>query len=183
MLELKIDKMDFFDEDKEEFITTKPVNLKLEHSLISLSKWESKWHIPFINNKNKTAEQIIDYIKCMTLNKKEVDPLIYRYLSKSNIDKINSYIDDSMTATWFNENKKGTSRSRQTITSELIYYWMCVYNIPFSCEKWHISRLLTLIRICHEKEEGSGKKMSKREIMSQNRSINAARRKRLNSKG
>lgn len=182
MLELKIDKMEFFDEEKEEFIEVEPLVLKLEHSLISLSKWESKWHVPFINNKNKTPEQVVDYIRCMTLNKKEIDPLVYMYLSSENIDKINSYIDDSMTATWFNENKK-ISRSRQNITSELIYYWMCAYNIPFSCEKWHINRLLTLIRICNEKEEGSNKKMSKREIMAQNRSINAARRKRLHSKG
>lgn len=183
MLELKIEKMSFWDEVNCEFIDIEPFVLKLEHSLISLSKWESKWHIPFINNKNKTPEQTLDYIRCMTLNKNYINPVIYRYMSKENLDKINSYIEDSMTATWFKQGSKSASVSRQVLTAELIYYYMVTYGIPFTCEKWHINRLLTLIKVCNEKDEGNNRKMSKKEIMSQNQALNAARKKRLNTRG
>lgn len=182
MLELEIKPMSFFNEETCEFIDIDGKNLKLEHSLMSLSKWESKWHKPFINNKDKTKEETIDYIRCMTINKEYIDPLIYNYMSSDNIKKINDYIDDPMTATWFKE-RPGAGGRREILTAELIYYYMTIYGIPFSCEKWHINRLLTLIRVCNEKEEGNNKKMSKREIMSQNRSLNAARRRRLNTRG
>ena len=163
MLRIVIPEGQLFDEKTEEFIYTKQQTLQLEHSLVSLSKWESKWQKPFLTN---------------TPN---IDPNVYKFLTKENIKDINDYIGDSMTATTFNDiNSKG--HSRETITSELIYYWMVSFNIPFECQKWPINRLITLIRICIIKNQSS-KKMSKSEIMSRNAAINAARRKKLNSKG
>lgn len=180
MLRIVVPEGEMFNEETQEFITIKEQQLQLEHSLVSLSKWESKWHKPFLGKEEKSFEETIDYIRCMTLNP-NVDPNTYLFLSKENIRKINDYIGDSMTATTFNDvNNKG--RSREIITSELIYYWMVSFNIPFECQKWHINRLITLIRICNIKNQ-SPKKMSKGEIMSRNAALNAARRKQLKSKG
>lgn len=153
--------------------------LQLEHSLVSISKWESKWCKPFLNQK-KTTEETIDYIKCMTLTPK-VDPDVYNHLSKKNIEEINNYIEAPMTATTFSNDKNG-GRNKEVITSEIIYYYMLAFNIPFECQKWHLNRLLTLIRVCSIKNN-PGKKMSKREIMDRNAALNAARRKQFNSKG
>lgn len=179
MLEIIIPSIDLWDERKQEFVVLKGATLKLEHSLVSLSKWESKWRKPFLSKENKTQEETIDYIKCMTLTQ-NVDPNIYQYINNETVNKILSYINEPMTATTFREEKKGGSR--EIITSELIYYWMIALNIPFECQKWHLNRLLTLIRVCDIKNQPP-KKMSKREIMSRNASLNAARRKQLNSKG
>lgn len=156
--------------------------LLLEHSLISLSKWESKYKKPFLNNSEpKTKEESLYYIKCMTLNKGVSDDL-YSSLTNSDIDKVNAYIDDSMSATWFNEESKGRRRGNGVITSELIYYWMVALQIPIELEKWHINRLITLIKICEIKQQDP-KKMKKSEILARNRKLNAARRKRTGSKG
>ena len=180
MLEITIPATELWDERNEEFITTKEQTLRLEHSLVSLSKWESKWCKPFLSKTNKTDEEIIDYVKCMTLTQNVHDE-VYRCLTDDNIRKINEYIDAPMTATWFHEEKtKGISREQTT--SELIYYWMIALNIPFECQKWHLNRLLTLIRVCNIKNQ-SPKKMSKRDIMSRNAALNAARRNQLNTKG
>ena len=171
-------------EQTNEFIVTKGLSkeqtLQMEHSLVSLSKWESKWHIPFLGRDEKTFEQTIDYIRCMTLNK-NVDPTVYKFLTKENIAAINEYIGDPMTATTFRE-ERVNGPNRETPTSELIYYWMIALNIPFECQKWHLNRLLTLIRVCNIKNQPP-KKMSQREIMSRNAALNAARRKQLNTKG
>ena len=169
-----------WDEDKQEFVQPKSQILQLEHSLISLSKWESKWQKPFYSKKEMTDEEALDYIKCMTLNK-NVDPDIYNHLTRENIDDVMKYIGNPMTATTFGKDDK-SNNSREVITSELIYYWMIVSNIPFECQKWHLNRLITLIRVCSIKNTPP-KKMSKREIMSRNAALNAARRKQLNSKG
>lgn len=180
MLEITIPATEMWDERNEEFITTKEQTLRLEHSLVSLSKWESKWCKPFLSKTNKTDEEIIDYVKCMTLTQNVHDE-VYRCLTDDNIRKIYEYIDAPMTATWFHEEKtKGISREQTT--SELIYYWMIALNIPFECQKWHLNRLLTLIRVCNIKNQ-SPKKMSKRDIMSRNAALNAARRNQLNTKG
>lgn len=183
MLEITIPAIEQWDELKQEFINTKEQTLRLEHSLVSISKWESKWHKPFLTKQPKTDEEVIDYIKCMTLTQ-NVDPAIYNYFyyAKDNImDDINRYIEDPMTATKFLENGPGKI-NREKITSELIYYWMIALNIPLECQKWHLNRLLTLIRVCNIKSNPP-KKMSKRELMSRNASLNAARRKKLNTKG
>lgn len=179
MLEIVIPSIELWNEEKQEFVTVKGTTLKLEHSLVSLSKWESKWCKPFLSKEDKTPEETLDYIKCMTLTQ-NVDPNVYQCISNENINKIVTYINEPMTATTFREESKGGSR--EIITAELIYYWMIALTIPFECQKWHLNRLLTLIRVCNIKNQPP-KKMSKREIMSRNASLNAARRKQLNSKG
>lgn len=181
MLSITIPATEQFDEIRGEFVYTKGQTLQLEHSLVSLSKWESKWHKSFINTKEKTNEETIDYIKCMTLNKNVPDE-VYTCLTQQNVNDINRYIEDPMTATTFSEDKNAT-KSREIITSELIYYWMITHNIPVvECQKWHINRLLTLIRICNIKSQPP-KKMGRKELMSRNAALNAARKKQLNSKG
>lgn len=169
-----------WDEKKQEFVEPKVQVLQLEHSLVSLSKWESKWCKPFLTKDEKTYEETIDYIKFMTLTQ-NVKPEVYDYISQENMRDINAYIDAPMTATTFSEDKNG-KRSREIVTSELIYYWMIALNIPFECQKWHLNRLLTLIRVCNIKNTPP-KKMSKRELASRNAALNAARRKQLNTKG
>jgi hypothetical protein len=180
MLTITIPATEIFDERKGEFVYTKEQTLQLEHSLLSISKWESKWCKPFLGKQNRSTEEIIDYIKCMTLNKNVSDD-VYNCLSQSNITAINDYIGAPMTATYFSNTERGKRNSEQ-ITSELIYYWMISLNIPFECQKWHVNRLLTLIRVCNIKNQPP-KKMSKREIMSRNAALNAARRQQLNTKG
>lgn len=180
MLEVTVPARELWDELNQEFVVTKEQTLQLEHSLVSLSKWESKWCKPFLSKQEKTKEEIIDYIKCMTLTQ-NVDANIYYFLTNDNIDQINKYIDAPMTATWFPE-EKNTKHSSEQTTAELIYYWMIALNIPFECKDWHLNRLLTLIRVCNIKNQPP-KKMSRREIMSRNASINAARKRKLNTHG
>ena len=169
-----------WDEVKEEFVEAKTQTLQLEHSLVSLSKWESKWEKPFFSKAEKSYEEILDYIKFMTINK-NVNPEVYRHLTQGNIREINAYIEAPMTATTFAKDKN-QAKNREVITAELIYYWLIALNIPFECQKWHLNRLLTLIRVCNIKNSPP-KKMSKRDIASRNAQLNAARRKQLNTKG
>lgn len=180
MLQITIPATEQFNEETNEFITTKAQTLQLEHSLISLSKWESKWCKSFIDSKNKTTEETLDYIRCMTLTS-NVKPEVYRCLTQQNISDINEYIDAPMTATVFND-MGDKSGQKDVVTSELIYYWMIANNIPFECEKWHLNRLITLIRVCNIKNTPP-KKMNKRDIMSRNAALNAARRQKMNSRG
>lgn len=180
MLRMIVPAAEFWDEVNEEFIYKDKQVLQLEHSLISLSKWESKWCKPFLSKSEKTEEETVDYIRCMTLTQ-NVKPDVYQRLSSENIAQINQYIQAPMTATWFND--VGTQkRNSEQITSELIYYWMIALNIPFECQKWHLNRLLTLIRVCNIKNQPP-KKHSRREIMSRNAALNAARCKQLNTSG
>ena len=181
MLQIKIPiTPEGWDEAKNEFVEAREQVLQLEHSLVSLSKWESKWCKSFFSRQAKSYEETIDYIKCMTVTK-NVDPEVYDHLTTANIAQINQYIESPMTATYFSEDKNGKS-SKETVTSELIYYWMIALNIPFECQKWHLNRLLTLIRVCNIKNQPP-KKMSKREIMSRNHALNAARRQQYNTRG
>lgn len=169
-----------WDEQKEEFVEGKTQVLQLEHSLISLSKWESKWCKPFLSSTDKTDEEILDYIKLMTLTQ-NVDPEVYAHLSVENFKEIDEYINAPMTATTFTEDKSG-KRNREIVTAELIYYWMIALQIPFECQKWHLNRLLTLVRVCNVKNTPP-KKYSKRETASSYAALNAARRKQMNTKG
>ena len=169
-----------WDEEKQEFVEPKSQTLQLEHSLVSLSKWESKWQKPFYSKKDMSNEETLDYIKCMTLTK-NVDPDVYNHLTQENIKTILDYIDNPMTATTFGK-EINSGNNREVITSELIYYWMIASNIPFECQKWHLNRLITLIRVCSVKN-APPKKRSKRDIMSRNAALNAARRKQFNSNG
>ncbi len=180
MLQITIPGGEMWDEVNEVFIYAGGQPLQLEHSLVSLSKWESKWFKPFLSQTPKSNEEITDYIRCMTLTQ-NVNPDVYNYLTDENVDRIQHYIDAPMTATTFSKDpsEKG---GRATITAEIIYYWMITFNIPFECQKWHLNRLLTLIRVCDRKSR-PGKKMSKREIMSRNAALNRQRRAMLKSKG
>ena len=169
-----------WDEAKQEFVEPKTQTLQLEHSLISLSKWESKWKKPFFSKKEMTDEETLDYIKCMTLTK-NVDSDVYNHLTRENLKAVMDYIGDPMTATTFGKDDKGPM-NREVITSELIYYWMIASNIPSEYEKWHLNRLITLIRVCSIKNTPP-KKRSKRDIMSRNAALNASRRQQMNSRG
>lgn len=180
MLQLTIPAFEQWNEHELEFVKTKEQTLQLEHSLVSLSKWESKWNIPFLSKGEKTYEQTLDYIKCMTVNA-NVDPNVYNGLTTEHIERINKYIESPMTATTFSE-YKSEKANREIITAELIYYWMVALNIPFECQKWHLNRLLTLIRVCNIKN-APPKKMSKRQTASQYAQLNAARRRQFNTKG
>lgn len=180
MYKLTIPKGEWFDEKRQEFISIDhEITLNLEHSLVSLSKWESKWKKPYLSLDKKTKEESIDYIRCMTLTQ-NVDPTIYYCIPPLEMRKVDAYINDPMTATTFS--KTDRAGGREIITSEIIYYWMTCYNIPFECQKWHLGRLMTLIRVCAAKN-APPKKMTSKEIMDRNRSLNAARRAKMRSKG
>lgn len=181
MLRITIPAVEQWDEIKQEFVTRKEQTLSLEHSLVSLSKWESKWCKAFLTKQEKTIEETLDYIKFMTLTQ-NVDPEVYNYLTNGNISEINEYIEAPMTATYFSDDKTTGKVSREKVTAELIYYWMIALNIPFECQKWHLNRLLTLIKVCNIKNQPP-KKRSKKDIMSRNAALNAARRKQLNTRG
>ena len=180
MLTIFIPGYESYDETTNRIETIKGREIQLEHSLVSISKWESRWKKPFLSGSNqKTTEETIDYVKCMTITQ-NVDPRVYNGLTHENLKAVNSYIDDPMTATTF---KKSSGRSQNgVITSEIIYYWMISLEIPMECQKWHLNRLLTLIRVCNEKSQ-PGKKMSKRDVMSQYRSLNASRRSKYGTRG
>ena len=179
MLKITVPGLELYDEEKNEFINYKDQTLQLEHSLVSISKWEAKWHKPFLSDEDKTLEEIIDYIKCMTITQ-NVKSDVYDRLTSDNIQTINDYIQDSMTATTFSDDKK--TGKKEIVTSEIIYYWMVTYNIPMECQKWHLNRLLTLVKVCTIKNSPP-KKMSNSEIISRNKALNAARRKKMNTKG
>jgi hypothetical protein len=180
MLTIVVPGVEMFDEKSQEFVTKDDVTLKLEHSLISLSKWESIHEKPFLGKDVKTNEEIVSYIKCMTVTP-NVPEIVFSKLSEDNINEINVYIDSKMTATWFSE-PPGAPHSRDVITAELIYYWMITFQIPFECEKWHLNRLFTLIRVCNIKQS-KPKKMTRAEIAARNRELNARRRAQLGTKG
>lgn len=180
MLQITIPSIELYDDINNEFMSSKEQTLQLEHSLVSLSKWESKFNKPFLTNEDKSYYETIEYIKCMTL-KPVSDDRCYNYITPDNLAKINKYIEQPMTATTFpfKEQKK---TNREIITAELIYYWMIAMSIPFECQKWHLNRLLTLINVCNIKNQPTTK-MSKKEIMERNRAMNEARRRELNTKG
>lgn len=180
MLKIVIPEREFFDENKNEFVYTKPQEVTLEHSLISISKWESKWHKPFLDEKHKkTDEEFIDYVRCMSLT--NLPDEVFDNISESNKNAILIYISDSMSATWFAKESEPPPSSK-IITSEVIYSWMIQNEIPFECQKWHLNRLLTLIKVC-SLENMPAKKMSPMSILSQNASLNKMRRAALHSKG
>ena len=182
MITILVPEQEYYDSGTNKFYTVKARSLQLEHSLISISKWEAKWKKPFFGKDRMTNEQFLDYISCMSLTP-NVDPEIYKFLGRDNYNKIADYINDPMTATWFSDDDSKNKRPRrETVTSELVYYWMIALNIPMECQKWHFNRLMTLIKVCNIKNTPA-KKMKKSEIMSRNRALNEARRKALNTSG
>jgi hypothetical protein len=180
MLTIRVSGVESFDESRQEFTTQGGTILELEHSLASLSKWESIHEKPFLGRESKTPEELIDYVRCMILTP-NVPEAIFLQLDERNFEEINVYIEAKMTATWFSE-QPGAPRSREVITAELIYYWMTVFNIPFECENWHLNRLFTLIRICNIKQ-APPQKMSRRELAERNRALNAQRKAQLGTTG
>lgn len=184
MLTIVIPDRRLFNSDDNTFFFQKGATLTLEHSLISVSKWEAKWKKPFLDRKNaKTYEESVDYIRCMTITQ-NVDPGVYMNLTNDIIDQVSDYIGDSMTATWFSEEQKSKAGppSREIITSEIIYYWMIANNIPHEYERWHLNRLLTLIQVCSIKN-APPKKMTAAERNKYNSKLNAARRAKHHTRG
>lgn len=181
MLTITVPEQELYNERTEEFLTIPSATLTLEHSLVSISKWEAKWKKPFYDKTEKTPKEVTDYIRCMCVTK-NVQPNVFYYLGDENLKKIQEYIADPMTATTFSSHEKGSRRQR-IITSELIYYWMISDGIPLDCEKWHINRLLTLIHVFDAEANASKNKMSKKDIYSQNAALNAARRAKSKSRG
>ena len=178
MLRITIAGGTIFNERTNKFKDIKGQTIELEHSLISISKWESKWKKPFISKKEKTVEEIIDYVRCMCLTQ-NVDSRVFNNLSEENVKEIRAYIEDPMTATTLPKDGK---QGKEVITSELIYYCMIACNIPIEFQKWHLNRLMTLIRVCEIKNSPQ-KKMSRKEILARNKALNDARRKKLGTTG
>lgn len=179
MLRVTVKGLELFNDETSEFHTTIDQVIVLEHSLVSVAKWESKWNKPFISKNKKTDEEVLDYIQCMTITQ-NVDPKTYQGLSRDNIRDIDKYIGLDMTATKFEESNGRPSREVQT--AELIYYWMISMNIPFECQKWHLNRLLALIRVCNIKN-APPKMMGRQELLNRNRELNAQRKAEMNTKG
>lgn len=181
MLTINVPDTELYDESKNLFFTSKGRVLVLEHSLVSVSKWESKWCKAFLTQDGKTVEESRDYIRCMTITK-NVPSTVYSCLTQKDLDAVSAYIDAPMTATTFSKQTEQKRLSREVTTSELIYYWMIALTIPMECQKWHLNRLLTLINVCNIKNQPP-KKRSKQQILERNKALNAARRKKLNTKG
>ena len=171
MLQITIPATDLWDSVNETFIPINEQTLLLEHSLVSLSKWESKWCKSFLSRPDKTQEETLDYIKCMTITQ-NVKPEVYNAITAKHIQQINDYISAPMTATCFSEKEQKGRLNNEIITAELVYYWMIALNIPFECQKWHLNRLLTLIRVCNIKNQPP-KKMSKNAVKSRIAALNA----------
>lgn len=180
MFTLVIQAQDSFDEATQQFVIEDEVVLTLEHSLVSLSKWESTWEKPFLGNDSKSTEETIGYIQAMTLTP-NVPPEVYRRITQEHVSQINEYISAKMTATWFSE-LPGRPKSREIITAELIYYWMVALTIPLEWENRHLNRLLTFIRVCNQKNEPK-KKMSRQELARRNHELNEARMAQTKSAG
>ena len=180
MLQVIVPQREFFDETKQEFVFVKEETFQLEHSLVSLAKWEAKWCKPFLGKDEKTTEETLDYIRCMTITQ-NVSLEVYNYLPPEVQSQIMDYINAPMTATWFSDDK-GPKGNREIITAEVIYYWMIAQTIPMECQKWHLNRLLTLIKVCSIKS-APPKKRGRKEMMNSRTALNEARRNAMNSKG
>jgi hypothetical protein len=180
MLKIMVGGTDSFNEESNEFVTVGGFELQLEHSLVSLSKWESKHEKPFLGKEQKTGEEVFDYVRCMIIGEEPPVEILHK-LSEENFQAVQAYLDAKQTATWFADSP-GAPKTSEVITAELIYYWMTVFQIPFECQYWHLNRLFTLIRICNIKQ-GKPKKMSKAEIAARNRELNEQRKAQLGTSG
>ena len=181
MLTITISGDELFDEANNKFVSGEAIaTVNLEHSLVSLSKWESKYEVPFLSSGEKTTDQIVSYIHLMVISP-GVTPEILSQLSQTNLEQINAYIESKQSATTFGLMPERKGRG-ETITSELIYYWMVAFNIPFECQHWHLNRLFSLIRICNVKQS-KPKKINRSEIAARNRELNAQRKAQLGTTG
>lgn len=179
MLRVTVPAMELYDPTTEEFILAPERTLSMEHSLVSVSKWEAKWKKPFLGRQEKTQEETLDYLRCMTITQ-NVDPEVYNRIPPDTFKEILDYIDDPMTATTFAAEQNRPSR--EIITSEIIYYWMIALNIDIKFETWHLNRLLALIKVCSIKNQPK-KKMGKKALAKRNAKLNAARRSAMHSTG
>lgn len=177
MLTIYIPAQEGWDEEKERFVEYRNARtIQLEHSLVSISKWESITEKTFLSNKNISMDETLLYIKCMTITQ-NVDDDVYSRLTDKNIEEINAYIGKKMSALYFLKGEKNNG-AQESITSEVIYYWMIALNIPFECQKWHLNRLLALIQVCNVKNKTGN--VSKKDLMARSRAINNARRHKMN---
>ncbi len=186
-LTITVPQQELFDEVKQEFVNVPETTLTLEHSLLSISKWESKWHKPYLDEEKHTNDELLDYIRCMTITPTHLPETVIYGLTQDNVQSIVNYIQNPMTATTFSErpDKAQKNGKREIVTSELIYYWMIAYQIPVKFEQWHLNRLLTLVKICqieNDPDKNKKKKLTKSDLM-RRKELNAARRAALNSKG
>ncbi len=181
MLHVDIPDVELYDEINNEFKIRKGASITMEHSLLSLSKWESKWHKPFLTEEPKTLEETLDYYRCMTITQ-NANPEIYKNINSKIMSQIDAYMGDPMTATTFNNLSNGGRDSGSFITAEIIYYWMISLNIPFECQKWHLNRLITLIRVVSAKN-APAKKVPKQELLERQRRLNAERKAKFKTSG
>lgn len=182
MLTVTIPKTELFNDETQRFINIEATTLVLEHSLVSLSKWEQTWEKPFLGREKHTTEETLDYIRCMTLSPENPPEQIYNALTSDLMKQITAYIDRKMTATWFSE-VPGQKRNTDIITSEVIYYWMVSLQIDWQAQYWHLNRLLTLIRVINVKNDPKKKLMPQRDQLAQQRALNEERRKKFGTKG
>ena len=182
MLQLQVVMTESYDEETSTFIEETRL-LKLEHSLVSLSKWESKYEKPFLAQDNKSDEEVLDYIRMMDLET-ETPPEVFDKLTNEHYLEINKHINSKSTATWFTKTEKRKG-ARQVVTSELIYYWMTSYEIPWDAETWHLNRLFTLIEVFNEERGSQDKKPKQGEqsLAAQRRALNEQRKRELNTSG
>ena len=181
MLRLTIPSGEYFDEETQEFNFAEETTILLEHSLVSLARWETHWNKPFLSKEKKTKEELIDYVKCMTMTP-NVNKDVYDNINDLHLAKVSEYINEPMTATTFREDRS-MKHSRDIVTAEIIYYWMVALQIPFDpCERWHLNRLLTLVRVCNIKNQPQKKGVG-RDDLARRSKLNAERKKRLGTKG
>lgn len=185
MLKLVIPALELFDEKNNLFINQDEVTLELEHSLVALAKWESKWEKPFLGSDEKSTEETLDYLRCMTLNP-DVPPEVYRRINDDHMAQVNKYLEAKMSATWFTEPKVSGNapvrRSRETITAEIIYYWIVALQLDWEVQHWHLNRLFTLIKVCNQKNAPE-KKRPKRDMVAERQRLNAERKAAMKTQG
>lgn len=184
MLTITIPATELFNDETQKFVNTKETTLQLEHSLVSLSKWEQTWEKPFLGKDDRNTIETIDYIRCMTISPEVPPQEVYNAITNTLMNQIAEYINKKMTATWFSE-VPGQSRAQsgETITAEIIYYWLIALQVPFEVQTWHLNRLLTLIRVVNIKNDPKKKMMPKKDAAAQQRMLNEQRKVKFQTKG
>lgn len=183
MLKITVVLEEGFDDETQTFVEIDSFELTLQHSLVSLSKWESKWKIPFLGDQEKTSEHMLDYIRCMSED--EIPIEVFENLSQENIREVSDYINDTYSATKISDHDSRKAINKEIVTAELIYYWMVAHTIPFECQHWHLNKLMTLIRVCNIKNQPEDKKSKRprRDFLEQRKALNEKRKKELQTKG